>query len=39
MGIAFTDMAERVHAIDALLQAQFPEEFFDTVSSDDGPFV
>ncbi len=39
MGIAFTDMADRVQAIDALLQAHFPEEFFDTVSSDDGPFV
>src|SRR6218665_1658596 len=39
LGVTATGLAERVQAIDALLQARFPEEFFDREPDDVNPFA
>lgn len=39
VGITAGDLGARVQAVDALLQARFPEEFFDTASDDGSPFA
>lgn len=39
LGVASTDTTKGLQVVDALLQVQFPSEFFDRVGSDGSPFV